>query len=61
MAPPFKPRPDLIFDFSRAVPAGVQVRRKGRACHMNAKGMVVIAAPDTQRIDHGADTRKPAP
>jgi 23S rRNA A2030 N6-methylase RlmJ len=48
-APP--PKPTKTFDFSAAVPAGVSVRRKGKAMHMNAKGMVVIAPPDTQRID----------
>jgi len=54
------PKPPKVFDFSTAVPAGVSIRRKGKATHMNARGMVVIALPDTQRIDHDKDTRKPA-
>jgi hypothetical protein len=58
-APPAKPA--RTFDFSKVVPAGVSVSRKGKATCMNAKGVVVIAPPNTERIDHGADTKKPTP
>jgi hypothetical protein len=54
------PRPTKTFDFSQAVPAGVSVMRTGMATRMSRNGLVRPCPPDTQRIDHGADTRKPA-
>lgn len=58
-APPAKPA--RTFDFSKAVPAGVLVRRKGKATCMGRNGLIAACPPDTQRIDHGTDTKKPAP